>query len=175
MLANPPSTLIFDRRERNEVSVIGAYPKATSESWRDSIFTHPGPEHCPLERFPDSTNFSSAPLRDVTSARLYYRKGHPRCRGILFAYRNGAQRALGDCRLGVDPYRAQESPRFMCTLATTDQQPFELRALQTVQVEFAERCTHGGEEAEVWNCYEMKGTLRFWFNDEECQLEVLEN
>ena len=175
MLAEPPSTLVFGRREADNVSTIGAFPKATSESWRGSIFTLPGPDHCPFPSHNFLVNFSSAPLRDITSVRVYYKEGHPRSRGVMFTYRNDAQRALGECRLGVDRCRAYENPRFMCTLATiTDRQISEQRELRTVEIQFADRCTHGDEDG-GWDCYEMKGTLRFWFTHHESHLKVVPN
>lgn len=46
--------------------------------------------------------FSSAPLDPVVSAQVFYGDHREFCRGILFTYRNGGQKAIGECRVHVD-------------------------------------------------------------------------
>lgn len=75
-----------------------------------------GPERFPAG-FADSvhgTCFSSAPLRDLKLVRVFNQKGWPQCKGMLFEYRNGGQRVLGGCRVGVDLRWKIMDPRFMC-------------------------------------------------------------
>ena len=70
-------------------------------------------------------NFSAAPLDNVALAKVFHQEGRSYCRGLLFVYQDGAQRALGDCRVGVDPYETYETPRTLYIL--TDIQTGEAR------------------------------------------------
>lgn len=170
MLSNPPTTLIHNREEKRTISALGAFPRAIPRDGCDSGFALAGPGERPFTSS-SATRFSEAPLCNIILAKVYCREGQPRCKGLLFEYRNGAQQALGDCRFGVDPCRTYENPRSMCTFVTSDRQTHVVRELRTVEVQFADVCTHG--EDEEWNCFEMKGTLRFWFTSEECHLETV--
>lgn len=58
--------------------------------------------------------FTSAPLSDVASLRIYYVADTKRCRGILFKYGDGTARSVGQCRVGYDRYEEVLSPGGLC-------------------------------------------------------------
>lgn len=58
--------------------------------------------------------FTKAPLADVVSLRIYYVEDTQRCRGILFKYGSGAERSVGQCRVGYDRYEEVLSPEGLC-------------------------------------------------------------
>lgn len=66
--------------------------------------------------WPVSANgyFSWAPLSNVSSTLAFYDANTGFCRGILFHYQNGGCRAVGQCRLGVDPAEAVVRPVQFC-------------------------------------------------------------
>ncbi|KAB5584727.1 hypothetical protein GE09DRAFT_202 [Coniochaeta sp. 2T2.1] len=96
-----------------------------------------------------------APLSNVIRASKFTdaRKGY--CRGLLFHYSNGGQRALGQCRLGVDPMSEFRNPATLCFRVgqSTD-------GIQRVWVRLGD-IEH--DHSERHTCYQMgKGTLGFW-------------
>lgn len=181
MLANPPTTLIYGRTEARKLSVIGAFPKATLRAGENPEFSNDsGPERCPTY-FPQASfavNFSTAPLDKVTVAKVFHQAGSSCCRGLLFEYQNGARRALGDCRVGVDPYETYETPRTLGVSVTSDWTTNVMRELRQVTIHFTDQSiSNDGGEEEVLCCtfYEMKGILRFWFDHQQSLIEVLPN
>lgn len=174
MLGNPPTTLIYNRTETTKISVIGAFPRAIPKDSSSPVFCFSTPEECPLTAQIRSTitYFASAPIQDIILAKVFYPEGGSSCRGLLFTYRNGAHRALGDCRLGVDPCQTYTDPRFLHTFAVSDRLTYPSIELQLVRVRFSDESTQDDEE-EGWSCYKMKGRLHLWFTHEECKLDVV--
>ena len=179
MLASPPKTLIYNREERANVSVIGAYPEAASSSGSKHFETIESPRHCPFT-FPNAwnaINFSSAPLDNVTGVETFlfnHRREGSFCRGLILTYENGAQRALGDCRLGVDLSRTYKNPQILCVLEEWPVSAESGREMtRLVKLQFAEDYPHSHDYLR-WKCYKMSGnTLQFWFNHEKHCVQVL--
>ena len=175
MLASPPRTLICDRRELAPVSIIGAYPKAIPRS-DFAGFRRSGlgslPQSCPsmFQSSESNVNFSSALLKGTTLITVFYREGNALCRGILFEYESGGQRAVGECRIGHDPYKIYTKPLFLCILKTTYLRPGTQLDHQASEVTFSCESSHNHENG--WDCYEMSGVLNFWFTSEQYYLEV---
>ncbi len=173
ILANsPPTTLIHDFGEQRSVSVIGVCPNICDDS--DVSFGLSGPQSYPLSSAA-AFNFSSAPLEDISVAKVFYAEGYAFCRGLLFEYSNGAQRALGNCRLGVDLCRVYQKPRLLCRLEKTYRMPrfgVERRAVMVELTADVEQHTH---EEQGWCCSDLSGILRFWFTGEESYLDICVN
>ena len=55
-----------------------------------------------------------APAKNITRADVYYDRRNGYCKGLLLKYANGAQRAVGQCRIGIDPFKAYEEPSWFC-------------------------------------------------------------
>lgn len=177
-LGNSPETIIHDADDACGVTLIGAYPRALPEELDAAI------QEFPLTRTVPATfdghyglqlsmHFSSAPLADVTAAEVFRRGPGPYSRGILLTYGNGGQRALGECRLGVDSSRRYEWPRLLCT--TMESKRSEVppnRRLWTAMVQFKDAQAHE-HDGDGWKCYDMSGTLNFWFTHNQQYLEVV--
>ena len=76
--------------------------------------------------------------------------------GILLEYENGSQRALGQCRFGVDISKTQSRPAGVCLLSAR-------------RVYFVPESQHSHTHW-PWEFCEMKGSLVFWFNDSETRV-----
>ncbi|KAI1822656.1 hypothetical protein F4861DRAFT_381574 [Xylaria intraflava] len=175
MLANPPTTLIYGRNKSKKLSVLGAFPKATFSDGTNPAFSNLfGPERCPFtsNRSSYEVNFSAAPLNDVTFAQVFHQEGRSWSRGLILKYQNGAKRALGDCRVGVDPYKMYRAPRILCISMLLDRETHGVRELHKVRTRFISRST-GDDEVQDDKFYEMNGTLHFWFHHEQSYADVL--
>lgn len=167
LLSKSPMTILHDVRELQPVSVIGAYPTREEDNSPMTPFSHPLIDDPP---FPNAC-FSLAPLASVERLSIF---NHPRtglCMGILLQYENGAQRSLGQCRLGVDPVQNYVKPAHIC-LHPQDyvRSGTSIRGQATMV-----RATSGREHhhnGQGWMCFEMQDELEFWFSCEETKLTV---
>jgi hypothetical protein len=114
---------------------------------------------------------SYASLENVASVCVYYRPGTGLCRGILFYYDNGGQRAVGQCRLHVDPCETYKRPSSIALLqwssslvAGSGGYPRE-----NTRVRFNGPGRHPGQQ---WAQYAMTGTLECWFTAQTMKLSV---
>ncbi|KAL7932360.1 hypothetical protein V8C35DRAFT_308166 [Trichoderma chlorosporum] len=98
---------------------------------------------------------SWAPLEHVACVRTFTDEDAGICRGYLLEYENGAQRSLGECRVGIDVERAYVKPICLCI-----NKSFNLRRWR-LKVRVDGQWEHGHTE-EGWSCHEMRGTLISW-------------
>lgn len=111
---------------------------------------------------PEGAYFSWAPLAGVLSARTLYDADSGLCRGILFRYENGGERAVGQCRLGADRRMSVLRPTRVCLRDTTYLTRLRKQERAGVEVEFGaggEACRHG----EGWRCLALRGVMKFSF------------
>ncbi|KAI1042377.1 hypothetical protein LB505_010983, partial [Fusarium chuoi] len=66
-----------------------------------------------------------APAKNTTRADVYYDRRNGHCTGLLLKYANGAQRAVGQCRIGIDPFKAYEEPSWFCYHDSYDSETFD--------------------------------------------------
>lgn len=111
-------------------------------------------------------NLSSAPLRNVTRMHISEDEEFHFCRGILFDYENGAQRAVGNCRLGLDPLKTYLSPVRICYLPITFSRTHSNTIYRSIRIESGCEATHVHGEG-AWICSAMVGNLDFWFSEKE--------
>ncbi|KAF4497327.1 hypothetical protein FAGAP_6489 [Fusarium agapanthi] len=69
--------------------------------------------------------YFEASAKDVVHADVYYEEASGYCRGLLLEYANGAQRALGQCRVGIDPFKSCDKPNWLCYSHSFDDKPFD--------------------------------------------------
>ncbi|POR37352.1 Uncharacterized protein TPAR_02437 [Tolypocladium paradoxum] len=172
VLADEPEMLIFTMEELNGVKTIGSYsPRAAQGRYSTSVAQLPRswPDSTPF----DDPYFASAPLEKVVQVTVFTRNSSPGCRGFLFEYENGAQRAVGDCRLGSDACTTYSRPRSMCTRLGEPGVDSEIaRDLSTTSIEFSGLTEHGHGLGEGYHCFPMSGVLKFWFNCEKIGIDV---
>lgn len=116
----PPSALIYRKQERFPINEIYHYSEEEPTSGEPTPYSHILPETYTYEELLDgsasdempdrlttdgppdmmkeSMNFSWAPLNGVSQAQVFYEKDGISCKGVLFTYQNGSQRAVGQCR-----------------------------------------------------------------------------
>lgn len=168
----PPRALIYDIATMDTISVVGAYPGA-ERGRRSTTPLVPFHSPCPSAPFPDAY-FSAAPLENVARLQVFSDSNDTRlCKGILLEYRNGAQRALGQCRHQVDPAESCTEPAYICVLHFTySPPPSSAPELRAARVKSSQRSGHDHGSEQGWVCFTMEGTLKFWVSTEESDLSV---
>lgn len=149
----------FSRKERDERDNSRFSP--FSVHWLDRTRFHNG-------------MFSSAPLMNVTRIHVFENRAHGYCKAILLEYENGAQRAVGNCRLGVDPAKTYLNPSHICyRLGSVLSQPEKHRLLW---VDTGSECAHThDEDAQGWVCSVMEGHLKFMFAGNISRIAIVED
>ena len=102
------------------------------------------------------------------------------CRGIVFTYENGGQRAVGDCRVRLDASVVYHFPRRFCVATTRAERSLSgVGVLPWVRVCFSLYLLpdhyRDGEDAGDWECYEMEGILMFWHVDTKWDMDVVQD
>lgn len=179
ILGNPPGTIIHDTHEQNGVSLIGAYPRAQPNESDAAILDYPVSQRPPVDLtegralMEQSIHYSCAPLAGVIAADVFRRGRGTSCRGMLLTYENGRQMALGDFRLGVDPSRRYERPRLLCMANKRVPDPESPQwGYWSARARFEVGETHGHDD-DGWECFDMAGTLEFWFTHQRQYLKVI--
>ncbi|KAL7938370.1 hypothetical protein V8C35DRAFT_330312 [Trichoderma chlorosporum] len=191
-----------DRAPR--VGLLGAYsggPPSSSEDLRppdDFPMDRRGSGRSPIARqaSPQAEYFSWAPLEGVVSALIFRSQDTGCCRGIVFHYLNGGSRAVGECRLHVDPVERVIGPKSLCVQTESYATDFTgINFLYRTRVDFSCRRPHQRhihhddyddmdeeEDSMVsewdieneWTCYPMVGYVKFWFSAESSCLKVVQ-
>jgi hypothetical protein len=170
LLSKAPTTIIYDELEQRPVSVFGAYSTGVEKkNLPVTPFSRPLVDDPP---FP-CAYVSLAPLECVSHVRIFNDEARGFCVGILFEYQNGAQRSLGQCRIGVDPSQDCAEPSHICLRRQIYSRPETPAPLQATMVKSTSEQTHDHDKQQGWTCYGMQGRLEFWFSCEETQLTVV--
>ncbi|KAL7944595.1 hypothetical protein V8C42DRAFT_325295 [Trichoderma barbatum] len=140
--------LVCGITESGNTVTLDAHPKRSGTI--KPPFALPSNQHLPALDCP--VFMSSAPLEHVVCLRLYTDEDVGICRGILLEYENGAQRTLGECRIGLDLERAYLRP--VCIYIG---QKWGLRRW-TIKVRVDGQPEHKLEKRE-WKRHDMRGTL----------------
>lgn len=137
------------------VSVVAVHPKSPSVTG----FAPPGPRNIPNRHNPVSC-YSSAYLTSVACIWIYREAETGFLAGFIIDYENGAQRALGSCRVGVD---VPETCRDLNRVCVT---PVEIAVDLNIQVEV--RDTSEPLEA-GWARFQEDCFVEMWFHMEWTQ------
>ncbi|KAH7196596.1 uncharacterized protein B0J16DRAFT_312944 [Fusarium flagelliforme] len=87
------------------------------------------------------------------------------------AYENGAQRAVGLCRIGIDPFTTYRNPVNFCYASSIHPNWDKLPEFERYHVV----CTTEGDthdHSQHWNCFPMQGTIKYVWNSRGTSLEV---
>ncbi|KAI5865028.1 hypothetical protein GGS23DRAFT_603707 [Durotheca rogersii] len=118
-------------------------------------------------------HFSAAPIGMVSSAPVWYDEQNGFCRGILFEYENGELRAVGQCRLHVDPSKKYVRPSRLC-FRTNIRVGHKVQGTRVVFESGESAHSHYDYSADDgWQCKALRGTLMFWFSN-RCSLLCVE-
>jgi hypothetical protein len=189
-----PLTFIYGEPKRGgatpRVQLVGTYCRASTSS------TEGLPDNFPLDKFEPSpvsdgaileeVYFSWAPLEGVASTVVFRDQDTGYCKGILFRYLNGGSRAIGECRLQVDPVEIFDEPSLLCVQIKGHRARWNrAQTLYNVRVAFQQSSEHEHEHQrkalvlseanhdEEWKCFPMRGDAKFWFTAESSWLSVV--
>ncbi len=89
----------------------------------------------------------------------------------MLEYKNGALKALGQCRVNVDPYKKYLQPSGICVQACD--QPVEGEPdAQSIRVAF-KSTSHEHHPADAgWKCMPLSGGLCFYFSPQDTALSI---
>ncbi|KAI1104521.1 hypothetical protein F4804DRAFT_306751 [Jackrogersella minutella] len=166
----PIAALIHDRPQFMPISVIGAVLEDTVKPYGVVAFPSSWPKEPPFE----NAYYSSASLRNVIRILVFNNSYTGFCRGMLLEYENGAQRALGQCRIGIDLTKTYVRPTHFCFLRQVYSPPRKLYQIKAVIMECTERGDHRHND-EGWICSPMSCELDFWFDDKEVDIYTSTN
>lgn len=172
-----PSMLVYTRGETRGVSMIGvssiteqpAQPISEMEldlppSVQDAWIVHI------LER---GQYFSCAKLDSVHTATVFFSgPSSDLCTGVMFQYKNGGRRAVGQCGPDSDGSKEYTDPSFICVEKTTSIRGYDVTTDQSKITFFGPHDCH--KEADARCCRKMAGSLLyFWFSSESTHVQVV--
>ncbi|CAK7199888.1 hypothetical protein SEUCBS139899_002574 [Sporothrix eucalyptigena] len=190
LAAEPPVNLVFSTIESFILSVVGAYSDTSLPKSLPPISPPLGdPQPRPIATANDHMYLlSTAHLDGIVRIRVFSDPVRGFDRGLLFYYKNGGQRALGQCRVGVDDEKDYDDPACLCisrdgfTHVVEDRAPRE-PGTQRWHVFYAqamddiEEHTHEDENG-IWECIPLGegcGRLEVSFTAKSSRLEVMED
>lgn len=188
-----PVTLIHgEPKEGFPVPCFGAYCRLPAPVPTDTClrqpFTPAPPRPSPVD---GDVYFSWAPLDDIALAHVFSDPASGYCRGILLQYRDGGERSLGQCRLQVDPVAQVIDPRMLYYRTELCQSRWR-RTIHRAHAYFRHDALNAHDSQDShdfydshdprqpqkgddsgWKCYDLIGSLHFWFTDESSLLMVV--
>ncbi|CAG9986409.1 unnamed protein product [Clonostachys byssicola] len=128
---------------------------------------------------------STAPLEGVESMDVFRSEANGPCVGFILTYRDGRQRSVGQCRLGLDVVSTYRKPvKLYQSFRPSNISSYTMRrgVLGTLYVDIATE-EHPDVErvyphdvdrrpTQFWAASEMQGTLKFWFQAEGSFLRI---
>ncbi|KAF4447425.1 hypothetical protein F53441_9036 [Fusarium austroafricanum] len=169
---NQPSVFIHHIPSEQGVGTFGAV--SATNSWKDPRPSYP--RLLSVHRGPPYYDpvFTGAPVKNVVHVDIYHSPNDGYCKGLLLRYRNGAQRALGQCRIVIDPFKPYAEPSWICYYNFHD--PGTLKNTGNCMVE----CTAGSNnhvheplEFGHWACFPMVGHFDFACDHETANIAIL--
>ncbi|CCT62986.1 uncharacterized protein FFB20_15730 [Fusarium fujikuroi] len=107
--------------------------------------------------------YSQAPAKDIVHVDVYYEEATGYCRGLLLEYANGAQMALGQCRVGIDPFKSFDKPNWLCYAYSSNGKTFNRIGQCKIECSTGSD-THDHDQSGMfyhWACTPLEGTLEF--------------
>ena len=158
LAASAPLTMIYgEPLERRPIRFFGGYCKTPRDQPLPKPFRLEKPGLLPIR---GDAYFSWAPLCGVSSTLVFYDQDTGFCRGILFHYHNGGSRAVGQCRLHVDPAEGVVRPVRFCFRAESPSIHW-IQTVRRVQVKFTQ-ATQTNHIEEGWESRPMEGLVKLW-------------
>ncbi|KAL6882420.1 hypothetical protein HDV57DRAFT_61021 [Trichoderma longibrachiatum] len=189
-----PLTFIYGEPRRGgarpRVGLVGTYCAASTSS------TEGLPDNFPLDKFEpnpvsegavlEAVYFSWAPLEGVASTVVFRDEDTGYCKGILFHYLNGGSRAIGECRLQVDPAEEYDEPGLLCVKIEGRRARWNRgEMLYGARVAFQQTSDQKHEHeskvlvldetsrGEKWQCFPMMRDAKFWCTADSSWLSVV--
>ncbi|RFN45511.1 hypothetical protein FIE12Z_10274 [Fusarium flagelliforme] len=166
-----PQTIVYSEApEGSPVTFLGTYSKPPHQDEPPKLFS--------LEKYGGLSKphplglapfFSWASLEDVSSTLTFNDRETGFCKGIMFQYRNGGCRTVGQCRWHVDSAIRVGHPRvlhFKYVRKPTHRDSM----LHAVRVAFQK--SHDEQPEKGWECHPLKGFVAFWFTEGSSYLAI---
>lgn len=169
----PGTKLVHNLSEGKPLSLIGAYPQ-NREMSAGIDASQLAPIAVPRV---GRGCFSAANLKNATHLSVFEDKVTRACKGVIIEYANGAQRAIGQCRVGEDPVVEYRNPEKLC-IAPVGERKQSLRwglgetRVMAVSSSSAAPAELGGDDLH-WRSYDLSGELQFWFDRNVSQLVIV--
>ena len=170
-----PTTLIHDLRGSNPgpLNVLGVHNG-------NALTTAVRPLSNPVPPMQDLRHmylaYTSAPLQNVQRLRVF------RCRkrswrGMILYYKNGAQRSVGQCRVGIDNSTPYDGPQGICLIRAAAFQHSESESIDEFHagdavIRTGGECEH--EPSQLYRCEPLVGELGVWFSWAFVRISVIE-
>ncbi|KAJ3485697.1 hypothetical protein NLG97_g6758 [Lecanicillium saksenae] len=164
-MEDDPTTLIHGISRMGAVYPLGTASRDEEGEEEEVFYRNPLSLAAPF----DHAYFSYAELHDVASVEVYHDKALHICRGVLVRYSNGGERALGQCRIGVDAVRVFEQPTCFCYKKTKYLRQGTRVHRDSVTVECHPSVNHDHSE-NGWFCVKFPSRLEWWFTSEESRI-----
>lgn len=177
MTESLPSTIAYSKSELIPIHTARASDMEDNNGSCKATFNHLTVDRPPIR----GGCYSFAPLKYVIRISIYRGTKRKLCRGILLEYQNGAQRSLGQCRLGVDKGKHYTKPTHLCFRPTTydgawpnrPRYPVPGGHFQKVTVVTCTTESHHTHDKGGWACCGLEGELEFWFSEGETSLKYI--
>ncbi|KAM5379230.1 hypothetical protein BFJ63_vAg8704 [Fusarium oxysporum f. sp. narcissi] len=109
---NEPSVLVHNVPTKRVGGLLGIVTEHNFES--ESLLSLPRYHKDDKDPSRLRCTNTEVPAKNITRADVYYNRKNGYCEGLLLEYANGAQRAVGQCRIGIDPFKAYGKPSWIC-------------------------------------------------------------
>lgn len=166
-----PHTLIYSTEELRPISVFGTYATEQIPASPTHLFSKPTTGTPP---FADAY-FLTTSLNNVECATVFNREETGYCIGILFEYKNGAKRSVGQCRVGLDPVERYHDPGRVCLRrvnAGSECRTSVNTLFEVTMVQIAKSLEHQ-HSGDGWTCFANQGYLEAWFSCDETEFGVV--
>ncbi|KAI6093781.1 hypothetical protein F4821DRAFT_5058 [Hypoxylon rubiginosum] len=172
----PPTIFVYsDTFGGHPLPVVATYYKQRSQF----PMRQPFPRLCPIG---EPAYFSQAPLDDVASIQAFYMKLQELgefgeicefCTGMIFKYRNGGCRAVGQCRIDIDLTKQIMEPDWISYKNDLLGLGFYEPKRYMPQVHFDHNHPlYGRGTVDAWTRRPLRGQLRFWFTDQSSFISI---
>ncbi|CAG9936468.1 unnamed protein product [Clonostachys rosea f. rosea IK726] len=168
LVPSSPKLLIHNNTNFGPITVFGAFAPERDDSVLG--FLDAPPSNIPS----GPALFSSVSLESVACIEIFegIKTGTPA--GILFHYENGAQRAVGNCRIGLDSVQTYIKPTRLCWQSIS-KLPNSMRAIYKLD---SGNCSTKHQhrthltQSDIWVCMALGGTKEFWFSQEDSSILI---
>ena len=174
---------IYTTEPRYDQTAIYAITQNSSNQSPPNTFTAPqSPYSSPLPL----AYFSIASLHNLATVQIFSDNRVPLqacdeegCRGpvpptmgLLLTYNNGSQRALGQCRFGLDDFVTVQWPTRLCMKSS-----HEIYGSQGVEAEAGSELDgeHDHGEEHGWCCNALEGSLILWYQRRQARFQFVAN
>ncbi|UPK99219.1 hypothetical protein LCI18_010154 [Fusarium solani-melongenae] len=174
LLESPPLAFVFNQIPVRHVNGFGVVVRNDSSS--DNFIQVPPPQlrTSPPPEVAEETLHSVAPLEGLVRVSIFQARIPGFCVGLLMEYRDGAQRTLGSCRLGLDLVTTCSEPTHICVLSTI----LTGRGIHypTARVEVTNEGEPHNHHPEGWICRPLSqgGSVEVWFSYKVFQISFLD-